>query len=418
MFALMKNKNFTLLFAGTFVSNIGTTFYNFAVGWFILSLTESPFQAGLYIAVGSILQLITTPIAGVFIDRLHKVKILVATDFIRGVAVIIGGLLIFVLKQDLYILIILYSVTAVLAINGAFFSPSVMAITPEIVDDKDLNQANAFFSLIRSFQAIIGVLLAGIFYALVGIEMIFIFNGVSFILSAISEMFIRLEKKAAVMTKVRQFGGDLKEGISYILNKSGFMSFLIIILFLNFAISPFFANVLPVFFNLEMQKEPIHLSGVQIAFSIGALIGGILMATVGRTLSVKRTIKRGITGTLITLGVLGLLIHFMLLERLEYVTFYMAFVTFCLLMAIVNMFVNIPLQTALMRMIDEHVRGRVMSILDMLTQGLIPLAIVLAGTLLELFSVSFVLVVLFIFLVVPYTLLMLSQRVNLLLEQI
>ncbi len=418
MFALMKNKNFTLLFAGTFVSNIGTTFYNFAVGWFILSLTESPFQAGLYIAVGAILQLVTTPLAGVFIDRLHKVKILVVTDFVRGIAVVIGGILIFVLKQDLYILIILYSVTAILAINGAFFSPSVMAITPEIVEDKDLNQANAFFSLIRSFQAIIGVLLAGIFYALVGIEMIFIFNGISFILSAISEMFIRLEKKVAVTAKTRQFRIDFKEGITYILNKNGFLSFLVIILFLNFAISPFFANVLPVFFNLEMQKEPIHLSGVQVAFSIGALIGGILMATVGRTLSVKRTIKRGITGTLITLGVLGILMHFMLLERLEYVMFYIVFLAVCLLMAIVNMFVNIPLQTALMRMIDEHVRGRVMSILDMLTQGLIPLAIVLAGTLLELFSVSFVLVVLFLFMVIPYVLLMLSQRVNILLEEI
>lgn len=412
MLSLLKNKNFFLLFTGTFVSNIGTMFYNFAIGWFILSLTQSPFQAGLYIAVGSVLQLISTPLAGVIIDRVEKVKILVATDAIRGVVVLLAGWFIFTLDGTTSILFILYGVTVILAINGAFFSPAAMAIIPEIVVSEKLNEANAFFSFIRSFQTIIGVLLAGILYTLVGIEVIFLINGISFIISAISEYFITSTRTHNIISENPSFMGEFIEGLKYIKSKHGFISFLVVILFLNFALSPFFANLMPVFFNLEMNKEPIHLSGVQIAFSIGSMIGGVAVGMLGSKLKVLKTLRRGISLTLLLVGILGLLMHFTRQQQLDYTLFYVFFTVGALLLAFVNMFVNIPLQTSLMRIIDANVRGRVMAVLDTLTQGLIPLAVVLTGLLLEYLSISVVLVIIFIVMSVPYLVLMRSAKLT------
>lgn len=416
MFRLLKNKNFSLLFAGTFVSNIGTMFYNFAIGWFILSLTSSPFQAGLYIGVGSVLQLVSTPLAGVIVDRVNKVKILVITDALRGLAVLLGGWFIFTLDQTTAQLFILYLVTAVLALNAAFFSPAAMSIIPEIVESEKLNEANAFFSFIRSFQTIIGVLLAGILYALIGIEIIFLINGISFLVSAVSEWFITPSKIVKRTDETPSFIKDFMAGLQYIRNKQGFIPFLIVILFLNFALSPFFANILPVFFNLEMNKAPIHLSGVQIAFSIGSMIGGVVVGMLGARLNVLKTLRRGISLTLLLVGLLGLIMHLTRMDSLSYSLFYGLFLAGSLALAFVNMFVNIPLQTSLMRLIDASMRGRVMAVLDTLTQGLIPLAVVSTGLLLEYWTISAVLVVIFLVMSVPYMVLMKHRKLTLLLQ--
>ena len=414
---LFRNKNFALLFTGTLVSNIGTMFYNFAVGWFILTLTQSPFQAGMYIAFGSIVQLLATPLAGIYVDRLSKVKILVITDYIRGLTVLVGALLIFWFNQESFILITLYTVTLVLGLNAAFFGPAQMSLTPEIVPDENLNQANALFGFLRSFQAIIGVLLAGLFYATLGIVFIFVFNGVSFILSGVSEMFIRSQRNVPAHTNT-SLSQDFKEGLTYIRQKEGFVAFLMVILFLNFAVSPFFANVLPVFFNLEMEQEPIMLSGVQIAFSIGAMLGGLSIASFKAGLKVDKTLKRGITGMTVMLVFSGLLLHAALMEWLTFGWFYLLFMVGCFFLAFINMFVNVPLQTSLMRIVDESMRGRVLSVLEMLTQGLIPLAIALTGFLLEFYSLSMMMLGLILVMLVPYVILMFYKPIQALLSTI
>ena len=92
--ALLKNKNFLLLYFGRLVSNFGNVFYNFAIGWYILSFTESASASGFYIAFGAIVYFILTPFGGVLSDRWDRVKIVYITDFIRGASIVLAGLVI------------------------------------------------------------------------------------------------------------------------------------------------------------------------------------------------------------------------------------------------------------------------------------------------------------------------------------
>ncbi len=224
---IFSNKNFILLFMGNFVSSIGTTFYNFGVGWYILTITSSPLQAGIYMVTSGVISFLMMPFCVVIADRFDKAKILYVTDYIRGVAIIVARIFIFQALSMTTTLIVLYLSMIVLTVNQALFQPAASSLTVEVVDRENLQSANATMSLIGSFQGIVGLLLGGIIYGLLGIKWIFIINGISFILSGISEMFIRYgyqepESKLTVKSGMKDFA----EGVQYLLSKKGLFSLL------------------------------------------------------------------------------------------------------------------------------------------------------------------------------------------------
>lgn len=413
MLRLLKNKNFSLLFAGSFVSRIGSTFYNFAIGWFILTLTNSPLIMGIYIATGAIIELVISPIGGVYADRLDKVKILYVTDFLRGLIVLSAGFILFSTNQDSILLITLFIVTIILAINNAFFFPSASALLPEVVKDEVLNQANAFFSLIGSIQTILGILLAGLLYALLGIEWIFIINAVSFIISAISEIFIKTPYETLKKPEERQaLKKDFFEGLRYMKNKQGFIAFMLGALFINFATAPLFVNAMPYLFNLVLEKSPLELSIVQIAFPSGMLLGGILVGIKGNKIVIKKSIKFGLTLTTIGLFLIALLMHLVATNMIAYFNFMAIIIPVFFISAIGNMFLNIPFSTGIVRIIDKDYRGRVLSIMQTLAAALMPLSYILAGSILEWFSISTLLFFICLLTIIPYYVLMFGKRSN------
>jgi MFS family permease len=110
------NRNFALLFLGGLVSRLGDSFYNFAISWYILSLTGSPVQAGYYMAFGAVIYLILSPFGGAIVDRLDKIKVIYLTDFVRGISVLVAGLMIFSGVEQSTQLIILYITSFIISI--------------------------------------------------------------------------------------------------------------------------------------------------------------------------------------------------------------------------------------------------------------------------------------------------------------
>ncbi|HKM30493.1 MAG TPA: MFS transporter, partial [Bacilli bacterium] len=82
---VLRNKNYLLLFIGTLVSNIGATFYSFAISLYILSVTNNNAAIqGFYLGLCGIIFLVFTPLGGVIADRKNKAKIVYLTDYLRG----------------------------------------------------------------------------------------------------------------------------------------------------------------------------------------------------------------------------------------------------------------------------------------------------------------------------------------------
>lgn len=416
---VLKNRNYQLLFAGNLVSQIGQAFFGFAMGWYILTITGSPFQAGVFIAINGLIQTLLVPFLSVYADRWHKGRILFATDLARGLSILLAGSLIFQLTDPSVIIWVLYVNALVMAISHAFFSPAAMAIIPEIVGDENLREAMSLNSFVNSIQQLVGVLLAGLLYALLGIFGIFIYTGISFILSAISELFIKLNhQKDSERSDFNAYKKDLKFGLDYLFKTTGLKEMLMLIVLLNFSIAPIFTNVYPYVFNLVLERTPFELSLVSVALSIGMLVGGISVGTLSQGFSIKQAMKGGIIVTFIIL--IGH--HTWLVIGSESVIrfglFYPVFLSITFIFGLVNMWVNIPFNTGLTKAIEPSVRGRVMGLVSTVAQGLIPLSILLGGYLLEVTSVRTVLIIFTGVGIMPFILFLKSKSVNQLLSSL
>jgi len=381
---IFSNRNFTLIFTGNLVSSIGTTFYNFAISWFILDLTNSAFQAGLYMAVGAVVTLLLTPIAGVIADRFNKVRIVYITDYVRGIAIITAGLVIFSGISDNLTLIVLYACTIILGINGALFSPAVTSLQTEIVDPEDLQSANATMSMIGSFQGIIGLALGGILYVIVGINWIFIINGLTFIFSGVSEMFIRHQfvKKEETLTLERGVD-DFKSGLKYLFSIRGLMPLMMGSLMLNFAFVPMGNNAFPYMFNQVLKTTPLHYSFVGMSISIGTLLGAIIIGNLQGRISVKKSTIYGIFSILVIFMSITAMFALIINGSIAYTLFLVAVLLLMGALGVTLMYTNIPMQTAFARNIEPEYRGRAFSVTQTLSMAATPLAVFLGGVVIE-----------------------------------
>ena len=76
-----QNRNFRLVFLGALVSELGAILYSFAVGFYILEISDNnAFLQGLYLALCGVALLLLTPVGGVLGDRVNKAKIMYICD--------------------------------------------------------------------------------------------------------------------------------------------------------------------------------------------------------------------------------------------------------------------------------------------------------------------------------------------------
>ena len=263
---VFKNKNFTLTFLGALVSNVASLFYSFAVSFYILKVTDNnALLQGLYLAAGGVTFCIVTLFGGVISDRFNKAKIMYICDYLKG-AIIIGFtfLLMFVIKTTNGQVVALFIVSILLNAIAGIFTPASAALLPQIVDEDSFQQAQSYFSILNSFQSIFGILLAGIFYSLVPINILFFVVGGCYILSAISEMFIKynseFEKRDEKLT-VKAIFGDIKTGFKYIVSIKSILVLMVCILFINFFFAPFSDNFIPYFISTDVASSNSMFKG-------------------------------------------------------------------------------------------------------------------------------------------------------------
>ena len=210
--------------------------YSFAVSFYILEISGSnAFLQGLYLAVCGVVMLVFTPLGGVLGDRYSKSRIMYLCDYGKGGTILASVAMMLMLRENVHHIVILF-VSGILGnIISGIFSPAAGALLPYIVRDDQLQKANAFFSVKNSLQSIFGVVLAGILYTALPITTLFLIVGVCYLISGVSEMFIRYEytppKDRLTLQTVLS---DMEEGYRYLRSRKAVIVLMIAALFINF----------------------------------------------------------------------------------------------------------------------------------------------------------------------------------------
>ena len=180
------NRNFRLVFFGALVSDLGATLYSFAVSFYILEISgNNAFLQGLYLALCGIAVLLFTLVGGVLGDRVSKSKIMYVCDYLKGGMILLATLLMLLFPSAPAQLVILFVLGILGNMVSGVFAPAAGALFPDIIKEEQLQQANAYFTMKNALQGILGIILAGILYALLPIHALFLLVGACYLASGI-----------------------------------------------------------------------------------------------------------------------------------------------------------------------------------------------------------------------------------------
>ena len=403
---VFTNKNYVLTFLGALVSNMGNLLYSFGVSFYILRLTgNNATIQGIYLATGGITYVLITLFGGVISDRFHKGKIMYICDYLKGLVILSFTLLMMFLFKDANIKVIILFIIAVLSnIIAAIFSPASASLLPHIVPEKSLQQAQSYYSVMQSAISILGVILAGILYSVLPINVLFLIVGGCYILSAISEMFIRYnyQKKEDKLT-IKTVFSDMGVGIKYIFSFKMLFSLIVVILFVNFFFAPLTSNFIPYFIAADvagsdyifkdiMQPEMWN-SIMSVALGIGMIIMAIFISTRPQKEKIIKTLRIGFISIDLLMVSLAVIYFLFFKEVFNIDVILLALAIGAFMIGLTLPFINIPTSTKVMTLTEKDKLGKVISVMDVGTQGLIPLSNLLAGLVISSFGPSWLLII-------------------------
>lgn len=184
---LWHNRNYLLLQGGQIVSFIGDQQQFIAFSLLILAITGSAVQAGIALSLGTIAVLVVSPLAGVFVDRWDRKKIMLTCDAGRALLILSIPLAFWfhVLSMPH-----IYVVVALAGVLGAIFDVAEVAALPNVVTQEQLPAALSQSQMAYSGARTFGAMLGGTLYNLNSF-LPFLVNAISFGASVFSLRFIR-----------------------------------------------------------------------------------------------------------------------------------------------------------------------------------------------------------------------------------
>lgn len=198
---LRGNPAFTRLFSAQLISFAGDWFATVALLGLALGLTGSPAIASLLLVVQTGAFALASPIAGVLADRYDRRRLMVAADLAR-----VPVALAFLLARDPDTLWIAFVAAALLSLGAAVFEPTSSASLPNLVEERELPEANVLIGAAWGTMLAVGAALGGLVAATLGRDVAFAVNAASFAASALLIVGIRRSFRSA---PGHQASGDL-----------------------------------------------------------------------------------------------------------------------------------------------------------------------------------------------------------------
>ncbi len=187
---LRSNHAFRQLWLGQVVSQLGDWFNTIALYTIILNLTGSGRDVGLLLVARFLPSFVFGPLSGVLADRFSRRSIMIISDLLRAV-VVLGFLLVRRADQ----LWILYVLTVLQLGLSTFFEPAKTAAIPSIVSSRELVAANAISSVTWSVMLTLGAAIGGLLTGLLGTDVAFVLDSLTYLLSAALIASVRLPKR-------------------------------------------------------------------------------------------------------------------------------------------------------------------------------------------------------------------------------
>lgn len=372
------NRNFLWLTSGQAISNIGDLVYSTTLLIWVYSLNGSAAAVSGVLIAEYVPILVLGPLAGVFVDRWPRLRIMLTSDLARTVIALLP-----ILVPGSVRLPAIYGSVFLISAIGRLFMPALAGVRQVIVSEQDQPQAASINQVTQALAIIIGPALASPFYFVVGPVVAVLLNAGSYAVSAFclwrmrvpgaDPLPSRLQGTAGSMEGTKVPGGiaailrEMWEGLAFVLKTR-----VLVVLFMLGMVGMFGAgsiNALEIVFVSQRLHANPNLYGYLMAIGgIGMLVGAIYAGLIAKRIESRHMAA----GSMLAIGI-GLSIYTL------QTSFGPVVVILTFLFSMPQGTLNVGIAPLLMSSTPRNLMGRVQSLFTTLTFSASLLAIALSG---------------------------------------
>jgi len=420
MFSLFKNRNFSLFWFGEMASVIGDHISLIAFPWLVLQMTDSAAMTGLVFAVQGIPRALLMLAGGAVVDRTSPRLVILVTNGLRMLLVMS---LAYMISQDNVEVSTVFIMAFAFGIADAFFYPASTSIIPSLVSRDDLQAGNAILQTTLHLGMTIGPVVAAFLIAgeissmsqnsggdlsglssyekdREGLARAFFVDGLTFAVSFLSLLFVKVRKLDEQSSETKSsLYSEVREAINWVQSIPAVRLGFIGMAFIHFFFMPMVFVGIPVWAKQRFIEGAYVYGLVTAAFGIGALLGAVATAYVKKP-SDKNLVPLMFWSYVFSGSTLALIIF--------YDAYWWAMLLF-FVSGIFEAFFYVHFTTWLQKITPEYLLGRVMSVLMLMSLGLVPIADAIMGFAIE-FSLDITMIASAVFLMVSCTLVALNPQ--------
>lgn len=370
-------KNIFLFLSSQTISMFGSSLVQYAMLWHITLTTESGLMMTLYIICGFIPTFILSPVAGVWADRYNRKILIAAADGLIAVSTLILAILLFMGVDAIWLFFLM---AAIRAFGTGVQMPAVGAILPQIVPADKLTKVNGINGSIQAVIMFVSPMVSAALLGFTTIEVIFFIDVITAAIAIFILLFflkISVHEKAAEKQTTSYFS-DFKQGLQYVNSHAFLRKF-----FLFFAI--FFVLMAPGAFLTPLQvtrsfgDDYWRLSAIEIAFSVGMMAGGGMIASWGGFRNKVKTMAFAS----VVMGVCTV--------ALGIVPVFWIYLAFMAIYGIAVPIFNTPGTVLLQEKVEAEFLGRVFGVMGMISTSMMPLGMLLFGPIADFIKIEWLL---------------------------
>src|SRR5690242_765115 len=271
----LRHRNYRLFFGGQSLSLAGTWITRIATSWLVYRLTGSALILGVVGFCGQIPTLFLAPVAGVFVDRWDRRRVLLVTQILSLLQSLALGVL------TLLGVITVAEVLALQVVQGiinAFDTPARQAFVVHMVEDRaDLPNAIALNSAMVNGSRIVGPSIGGALIAAVGEGWCFMADAASYLFVVASLLLMDVRRDEAPRSEAHLLE-ELHDGWKYVRGSVPIRTALIVLALVSTMAMPY-TVLMPAFVDDVLHGGPNTLGLLMGASGVGALAGGMYLAS-------------------------------------------------------------------------------------------------------------------------------------------
>lgn len=371
-------RNIILFLSSQTLSLFGSALVQYAIMWHITLTTQSGMMMTLYIICGFIPTFLLSPFAGVWADRYNRKTLIMLADAMIAVVTLVLAITFMLGYEAMWLLFV---IAAVRALGAGIQTPAVGAILPQMVPQDKLTKVNGINGSLQALMMFVAPIVSAGILSMASIEMILFIDVITAAIAILTLFFflkIPLHEKATD-TQTTGYLDDFKQGLVYIGQHAFLKTFFIFFAFFFILMAPA-AFLTPLQVTRTFGDDVWRLTAIEIAFSVGMMAGGGIIASWG-----------GFKNKVFTMTFASLIMG-VCTVALGIVPVFWIYLAVMAAFGVAMPIFNTPTTVLIQEKVDANYLGRIFGVFGMISTSMMPIGMLIFGPLADVIKIEWLLI--------------------------